>query len=148
MNQEQQSIIGTKILFGNKYTLVGTLYLFQLGSILQFLLTSIRNITMQDRNNIHKSNFFYICTYDSINIVIPSNDLKKWYIRFIKLGFYFIKLRTFFDQIGKHFCLKISEGRGRYRPPPHGKPAMDMKIFLSIIFILYISYAPPPPLKI
>ena len=43
---------------------------------------------MQDRNNIRQF-FFKICTYDSINIVIRSNDLKKGYIRLFKLGTFF-----------------------------------------------------------
>ena len=45
-------------------------------------------------------------TDDSINIVIPSNNLSKGFIRMVKL-------RHFFYQIENIFCLKISgEGGG------------------------------------
>ena len=58
---------------------------------------------MQGRNNIGIISCKYICNDDSINFFIPSNNLKKGYIRFIKLG-------IFFYLIGNMFCLKISGG--------------------------------------
>ena len=61
---------------------------------------------MQDRNNIS----IISQKYDSINIVIPSNVLKKGYIRFIKLG-------TFFAS--------KSQGGGRMYPPPCNRPCLS-----------------------
>ena len=43
---------------------------------------------MQDRNNKSLISYKFV-PIDSINIVIPSNDLKKGYILFIKLGTFF-----------------------------------------------------------
>ena len=99
----------------NKKKLLGRLYLCQLRLILQFWLVSIRNITMQDRNNTTISIISYkyvncLLMDDSFNIVIPSNDLKKGYIQFIKLGtFFFIKLRIGFTS--------KSRGGGGAKPP-------------------------------
>ena len=39
-----------------------------------------------DRNNISIISYKYVVMIDSINVAIPSNDLKKGYIRLTKLG--------------------------------------------------------------
>ena len=43
------------------------------------LINELRTLLLQDKNNISLISY-KICTDESINIVIPSNDLKKGYI--------------------------------------------------------------------